>query len=169
MYLTFSLFSLSLFAISAQPASSECASHFCNIRRGRHHVGWTSQDDTAWRTEGISCRVLGCLSWWRCVECVCHLTWTLVTAQSWVWTSLCPFVSQNGAKCKTSQPPRSRLNSEAWRSSPTTASRCWPTPRLETGSVAMSCISKPVKTVSPNFSRSLHKDKPNNDLTYNNI
>lgn len=62
------------------------------------------------------------------------------------WSVL--FVSQNGVKCKTSRPPRSKRHSKAWRSSPIIASKSWPTPRQEMVSVAMFYISKLVKTVS---------------------
>lgn len=59
------------------------------------------------------------------------------------------FVEQNGAKCRTSPPPGSRWSCGAWRSSPTTASRCWPTRRQGTACGATCCTSRPVKTVSP--------------------
>lgn len=153
-YLIVSL--LCLFFFSAQPASSERASHFRNIGRGGHHMGRTPQADPARCIEGISCGVLGRLPRRRWVECI--FIWTCRTYNILVlilnisvWLS---FVSQNGARCKTSQPSRSRWSSGAWRSSPTTASRCWPTHRLEMESAATCSTSKPVKTVSTYFSRS---------------
>lgn len=62
-----SLFSTSPFALSAQPASSERASHFGDVGRGGHHMGGASQVDAARRAEGLSRCVLGRLSGWRWV------------------------------------------------------------------------------------------------------
>lgn len=62
----------------------------------------------------------------------------------------CSFVPvcQNGERCRISPPHGSRWSCGGWRSSPTTAYRCWPTPRLEMESAAMSCTSKPARIVS---------------------
>lgn len=54
-----------LFVFSAQPASSECTSHFGNVGWGGDHMGWTPEDDAPRRAEGIPCGVLGCLPRWR--------------------------------------------------------------------------------------------------------
>lgn len=83
-YVTF-LFFLSLsFVSSAQPASSEHTSHFCNIGRGSNHMGRATKTDTAWRFERISCRVLGRLPWRRWEQRDGHLPQTpcLITPQS---------------------------------------------------------------------------------------
>lgn len=57
-------------------------------------------------------------------------------------------VRQSGARCRTS-PPRGRgWSCEAWRSSPTTACRCWPTPRPGMACAAVCSTSRPRRTVS---------------------
>ena len=62
-----------------------------------------------------------------------------------------PVLPQNGERCRISPPHVNRWSCEGLRSSLTTASRCWPTHKLEMGSAATSCISKPARIVSVQF------------------
>lgn len=74
-----------------------------------------------------------------------------VKDQSWLSILSTLFVScspQNGERCRISPPHVNRSSCEGSRSSPTTAFRCLPSHRLETGSAATFCTSKPARTVS---------------------
>lgn len=55
---------------------------------------------------------------------------------------------QSGVRCRTSLLHVSEWSYEAWRNSPTTACRCWPTPRLGMECAAACSTSRPRRMVS---------------------
>ena len=64
-------------------------------------------------------------------------------------------VWQSGARCRTSPRRGSGWSCEAWRSSPTTACRCWPTPRPGMACAAACSTSRPRRMVSAHLPPSL--------------